>query len=82
MQRYEVTDQKPVELKVRGPLVASVNESMAALQIGRARIYELINSSELESYLDGSARKILWSSIHSYIQRRLAAEAERRGRAA
>jgi hypothetical protein len=44
--------------------------------------YELINSGQLESYLDGGARKILWSSIHDYIRRRLADEAERRGRSA
>jgi hypothetical protein len=51
---------------------------MAALKNGRAKTYELINSGELESYLDGSSRKVLWSSIHAYIRRRLADEAARR----
>ena len=64
------------------PLVASANQAMIALGIGRAKLYEKINSGELESYVDGGSRKILWDSIHAFIQRRLAAEAERRGRAA
>jgi hypothetical protein len=82
MPRPQVAGQKPAELNATVPLVATVNETMAALKIGRAKTYELINSGELESYLEGVARKILWSSIHTYIQRRLAAEAARRGRAA
>lgn len=67
---------------INQPLVASPNQTMTALGIGRAKLYELINGGELESYVEGSARKILWDSIHSLIKRRLAAEAARRGRAA
>lgn len=62
----------------RRPIVASVNETMAALKIGRAKTYELINSGQLQSYVEGVSRKILWSSIHDYIERRLAEEAKRR----
>jgi hypothetical protein len=61
-----------------GALVATVNETMAALKIGRAKTYELINSAQLQSYVEGTSRKILWSSIHDYIERRLAEEARRR----
>jgi hypothetical protein len=82
MSRPEVAGQKLAELNTTAPLVASVNETMATLKNGRAKTYELINSGQLESYLDGGARKILWSSIHDYIRRRLADEAERRGRSA
>jgi hypothetical protein len=82
MPRPEVTGQRPAELSTEGPLVATVNETMVALKIGRAKTYELINSGELESYLEGASRKVLWASIHDYIQRRLAAEAKRRGVAA
>ena len=65
------------------PIVASVNETMAALKIGRAKTYELINSGQLQSYVEGTSRKITWSSIHDYVERRLAEEAKRRdGRAA
>jgi len=61
------------------PIVASVNEAMVALKIGRAKIYEHLNSGELESYLEGTSRRILWRSIYSYIERQLQAEAKRRG---
>ena len=60
------------------PIVASVNETMGTLKIGREKIYQLLNSGELESYRDGGSRKILWRSIEAYIERRLAEEAERR----
>jgi hypothetical protein len=70
----------PEAVRGTGPIVASVNETMAALNVGRAKLYELVNAGELESYLEGVSRKILWRSIHSYIDRRLATEAARRGR--
>jgi excisionase family DNA binding protein len=64
----------------RRPIVASVNETMATLKIGREKIYQLLNSGELESYREGGSRKILWRSIEAYVQRRLAEEAKRRDR--
>lgn len=62
------------------PLVASVNECMHFLKIGRAKLYELINAGELESYREGCLRKILWRSVETYIERRLQDEARRRNR--
>jgi trehalose-6-phosphate synthase len=70
------------QLGPNGSLVASPNETMAYISVGRAKLYELINANELESYVEGSSRKILWPSIHDYVKRRLAAEAARRGYAA
>jgi hypothetical protein len=43
------------------------------LGIGRTRLYELLAKDALRSYCDGRSRKILISSIHEYIDRRLAA---------
>jgi hypothetical protein len=43
------------------------------LDCGVTRLYELLNSNELESYLDGRSRKIVLASIHALIARRLAA---------
>ncbi|WP_342729867.1 DNA-binding protein [Bradyrhizobium sp. B117] len=63
-------------------IVASVNEAMIALKIGRAKIYQLLNSGELESYREGGSRKILWRSIECYVERRLAEEIKRRTGAA
>jgi hypothetical protein len=78
MAHPEIAGRDLAELKTTAPLVASVADTMAALKNGRAKTYELINSGELESYLDGSSRKVLWSSIHAYIRRRLADESARR----
>jgi predicted DNA-binding transcriptional regulator AlpA len=64
------------------PLVASANQAMIALGIGRAKLYEKINAGELESYVDGGSRKILWDSIRAFIKRRLEEEVARRGRVA
>jgi excisionase family DNA binding protein len=61
------------------PLVTSPNEAMKALLVSRETLYRLINSGELESYTERRARRITVRSINSYIERRLAAEAQRRG---
>jgi len=66
----------------RHPIVAGVNETMATLKIEREKIYQLLNSGELESYREGGSRKILWRSIDAYVERRLIQEADCRGRVA
>ncbi len=77
MARPEITGRD-----IGQPLVASPTQTMTALNIGREKLYQLINQGELESYLDGSSRRILWHSIHAYVQRRLEAEASRCGKVA
>ena len=64
------------------PLVASPKQAMRAIQVSRKKLYELINTGELESYTEGKSRRITVKSINDYIERRLAAEAVRRGRTA
>lgn len=44
---------------------------MRMLSCSKAPLWDLINSGELESYLEGGARKILVSSIHAYVQRKV-----------
>jgi hypothetical protein len=39
---------------------------------GNERLYELLNSGELESFREGRARLITVASIHSYIAKRIA----------
>jgi len=63
-------------------LVASPNQVMKAIQVSRKKLYELIKTGELESYTEGKSRRITVKSINDYIERRLAEEAVRRGRAA
>ena len=42
------------------------------LGCGNTRGYELLAAGELESFLDGRARKITVASIHAYVARQLA----------
>lgn len=55
------------------PLVTNVAGACHALSCGRDRLYSLLGSREIESYTDGRSRKIVVSSIESYIARRLEA---------
>jgi hypothetical protein len=52
-------------------LVVSPRRAKHMLDCGNTRIYELIKSNELVSYLDGRARKITVESIRALIARRL-----------
>lgn len=67
---------------LEAPLVASPNQAMKALLVSRSTLYLLINAGDLESYTEGRSRRITVRSINSYVERRLADEAQRRGRAA
>jgi hypothetical protein len=53
---------------------------MKAIQVSRKKLYEL-KTGELESYTEGKSRRITVKSINDYLERRLAEEAVRRGRA-
>jgi hypothetical protein len=55
------------------PLVVSPKEAGRLLNKGHQKIYDLIGSGELESYIDadGRARNITMASIRAYIARRL-----------
>jgi hypothetical protein len=54
-------------------IVVSPARAMLMLDCGRTKLYELIEAGEVESYLDGSARKITVASIHARILRMLQA---------
>jgi hypothetical protein len=45
--------------------------------VGRKKVYALIAAGQLESYLDGCARKITTASIRAYVDRKVAEERER-----
>jgi hypothetical protein len=53
-------------------MVVSPERAKQLLDIGTTRLYELLNSRELESYKDGKSRKITMRSITAYIDRHLA----------
>jgi hypothetical protein len=44
---------------------------MAMLDVGRTRLYALLNANELQSYRDGKSRKITVSSILERVRRKL-----------
>jgi excisionase family DNA binding protein len=52
------------------PLGVSVRDAGHVLNCGRTRIYDLLDQEELESYMDGSRRKIIYASIEAYVDRR------------
>jgi hypothetical protein len=56
-----------------GSYVVRPKVAFKLIGCGITRGYELVNSGQLESYLDGRARKITVRSILRYIERRLAA---------
>jgi len=51
--------------------IVGVEAACYALGCGGDRLYELLNSGEIESYLDGKSRKIVVASIDRYIAHRL-----------
>jgi len=54
------------------PLAVSPRQACTLLKIGVTRLYQLLRDDELESYLDGRARRITMDSIHRRITRLLA----------
>jgi hypothetical protein len=60
-----VTGRKPE------PLLVRPRTAWLMLGCGNTHGYELLNGGELESFLDGKARKITVESIHRYIARKL-----------
>jgi hypothetical protein len=55
------------------PLLVRPRIAWKMLGCGNTRGYQLLAAGELDSFLDGSARKITVESIHRYIARRLQA---------
>jgi hypothetical protein len=53
------------------PLLVKPKVAWKMLSCGNTRGYELLAAGELESFKDGSSRKITVESIHRYIARHL-----------
>jgi excisionase family DNA binding protein len=64
--------QKP-QTEPLAPLVVRPRAACRLLAIGTDKLYGLLNSGELPSYLDGGARKIRVSDLNALIERQLAA---------
>src|SRR5215470_14907146 len=57
------------------PLVVGMNKAQALLDCGHDQLYDLIRAGELDSYVEGTRRKITMASIERLITKRLAATA-------
>jgi hypothetical protein len=68
-----VTIRPEITGRATGRLLVRPRAAWQMLDCGNTRGYELLNAGELESFLDGRARKITVESIHRYIERKLAA---------
>lgn len=64
-----------VEAIAQAEPVVSPKRAREILDIGTTKLYELLDSRQLRSYLDGKSRKIFLSSIGEYQRRRMSAEA-------
>jgi hypothetical protein len=53
------------------PLVVSTKNAQEIMGIKASKLWDLIKSGEIESYLDGSRRMITMASIRAYITRQL-----------
>ena len=52
------------------PLVTDVPGAMQSLGCGHDQIYDLMHAGEIDSYLDGRARRIIVASLEAYVARR------------
>lgn len=64
----------PVPSLLSEPLVVRPRQACQMLSVGLTKLYELLNSGELESYLHGGSRRLRVASLHAYIERRIAAD--------
>ena len=57
------------------PIAVGRIEARRALGgVGDDKLYRLIHEGEIESYLDGNARKYVYASIKAYVARKLAGD--------
>jgi excisionase family DNA binding protein len=67
-----ISTSKP-DLEIEPPVVKP-RVAWKLLLCGNTKGYELLQSGELDSFLDGGSRKITMASIHRYIDMRLIVE--------
>jgi excisionase family DNA binding protein len=73
MEKRTLTGARP---SPSAPLAVSPREAGRLLSLGQSRIYNLMRAGELQNYEDGRSRRILLTSIHDYVARRIAASAD------
>ncbi len=58
------------------PLVVSPKRGCQLLDCSITRLYELLNSGQIQSYREGKSRKVIVASIKAHIARRLELETQ------
>jgi hypothetical protein len=66
-----ISQTKPSRLPPMPPIAVPPKVAWQMLGIGETTLFKLLKNGELESFLEGSARRILVSSIHDYVRRRV-----------
>jgi excisionase family DNA binding protein len=69
-----VDGSRPAPLN--GPILATVNDTLQALHIGRSTFYLLVAAGELEIVKVGSATRVVVESLKAYVDR-LRAQAQK-----
>jgi excisionase family DNA binding protein len=69
--RPEVTGQGPNQFE---PLAVSPRQACVILNVCNSKLYGLLASGELESYVDGRSRLITLRSIRARVERLLASD--------
>jgi excisionase family DNA binding protein len=59
------------------PLAVPTKEASRLLSLSMSRLYELLRSGALQSYVDGYSRRVTIASIQEYVDRRLSLTAPR-----
>jgi excisionase family DNA binding protein len=59
------------KIPAKGQLLLRPKQAMYLLNCGHTRLYEMIAAGDIESFLDGGARKISTASVEAYIERKL-----------
>jgi excisionase family DNA binding protein len=54
------------------PRITDVDGGCARAHVGKDKFYKLLNTGEIESYLDGRSRKVVLASVDAYIDRQIA----------
>jgi excisionase family DNA binding protein len=61
----------PSRLPPQSPIAVPPRRAWEMLGLGQTTLFKLLKNGELESFREGSARRILVSSIHDYVRRRV-----------
>jgi excisionase family DNA binding protein len=70
VRRATVEERPSPSVSHLKPLVTDVPGACQVLDCSRDQIYDLLHTSQIESYLDGTARRIVIASLEDYVARR------------